>query len=76
MRLLVFLLLIAIVAVIIVRLVKGATASPPSAGDDRPRAANPQLVRCASCGAFVPRADALPSPDGFRCSDPACRANA
>jgi uncharacterized protein len=30
------------------------------------------MVRCAECGVFLPKADALPSPKGFRCSDPAC----
>jgi uncharacterized protein len=30
------------------------------------------MVRCAECGVFLPKADALPSPKGFRCGDPAC----
>ena len=30
------------------------------------------MVRCTECGTFVPKTDALPSPTGFRCSDPAC----
>ena len=32
------------------------------------------MVRCVSCGVFLPKADALPSPQGFRCGDPACSA--
>lgn len=30
------------------------------------------MVRCVSCGVFLPKSDALPSPQGFRCGDPAC----
>ena len=30
------------------------------------------MVRCTECGVFLPKAEALPSPQGFRCSDPAC----
>jgi len=30
------------------------------------------MVRCTRCGVFLPRADALPSPNGFTCGDPAC----
>jgi len=30
------------------------------------------MVRCADCGVYLPRADALPSPQGFGCGDPNC----
>jgi uncharacterized protein len=30
------------------------------------------MVRCARCGVFVPRADALPGPAGPTCRDAAC----
>jgi uncharacterized protein len=30
------------------------------------------MVRCADCGVYLPRADALPSPKGFGCGDPNC----
>ena len=30
------------------------------------------MVRCAECGVYLPKADALPSPKGFRCGDPKC----
>jgi len=30
------------------------------------------MVRCARCGVFLPRADARPAGDGFRCGDPGC----
>jgi len=37
-------------------------------------AANDTMVRCASCGVYLPRADALPSGTGYLCGDPACSA--
>jgi uncharacterized protein len=37
-------------------------APPPSAA----------MVRCAECGVFLPKAEALPSPRGYRCGDPRC----
>jgi uncharacterized protein len=30
------------------------------------------MVRCARCGVFLPRADALPAPGGFTCGDARC----
>jgi hypothetical protein len=30
------------------------------------------MVRCANCGVFLPRADAVKSPDGYRCREPGC----
>lgn len=30
------------------------------------------MVRCAACGVFLPKADALVSAEGFRCGDPNC----
>lgn len=30
------------------------------------------MVRCANCGVFLPKADALVSAEGFRCGDPSC----
>jgi hypothetical protein len=74
LRLLVLVAIVVLIAVIVVRLVKGFLA--PRAGGDDAAAEAPEakLVRCVRCGSFVPRADALPGPDGFRCSDPKCRA--
>ena len=62
--------------IILVKLFKGTRAAPPRAGGEaeKPHADEAKLVRCASCGAFVPRGEALPSPDGFRCGAPSCRA--
>jgi uncharacterized protein len=30
------------------------------------------MVRCASCGVFLPKSDALPAPGGYRCGEPGC----
>lgn len=30
------------------------------------------MVRCARCGTFLPKPEATPTADGFRCTDPAC----
>lgn len=30
------------------------------------------MVRCANCGVYLPRADALPAAGGYLCGDPAC----
>jgi hypothetical protein len=30
------------------------------------------MVRCQDCGVFLPRADAIASPDGFRCAGADC----
>jgi uncharacterized protein len=42
----------------------------------KPRESDPPpsgpMVRCADCGVFLPKADALPSPRGFGCGDPRC----
>ena len=29
-------------------------------------------VRCVQCGMFVPKADAMPVPTGYRCAGPGC----
>jgi len=30
------------------------------------------MVRCANCGVYLPRADALPAAGGYLCGDPGC----
>ena len=30
------------------------------------------MVRCARCGVYLPRNDAIPGPAGLTCGDPAC----
>ena len=31
------------------------------------------MVRCASCGVYLPREDAIEGPNGLTCGEPACR---
>jgi len=59
------------VVLFVVRLIGSAQAkkrrereAPPAQGAD--------MVRCAKCGTFVPRADAIQAPGGFRCRDGTC----
>jgi hypothetical protein len=77
LRLLVLIALLALVAVIVVKLVKGirqAGAGPERAERREPPAVeDANLVRCGNCGAYVPRVEALPAPDGYRCAEPRCR---
>ena len=74
-RLLVLLTIVVLAVFIVMRLVKLFAATRPTsqAGDETSGAAEAKLVKCVRCGAFVPRTDALPAPDGFLCSDPKCR---
>ncbi len=40
--------------------------------DERSRLAAP-MVRCSSCGVFLPRTEARAIGTGWRCNDPACK---
>jgi uncharacterized protein len=46
--------------------------NPKAEPAPKDRATAGSMVRCADCGAFLPKADALPSPQGFACGDPKC----
>jgi hypothetical protein len=35
-------------------------------------AAAASMVKCVQCGVFLPQPDARMTPEGYRCSDPAC----
>jgi hypothetical protein len=43
-----------------------------AAGDTRK--ADDTMVRCSSCGVYLPRANALPATGGYLCGDPGCMA--
>lgn len=68
-RLLVIVAIVAVVAFLVARVLK--QVKRPSTGRDPESApgqeAQARLVRCAQCGAFVPKSDAVAIPDGFRC---------
>jgi hypothetical protein len=65
------LLLVAIVIVValLVRKLMVARRGPAPRADGAPPSDTPEakLVRCAQCGAFVPKADTVPVDNGFRC---------
>ena len=61
---------------LVVRLINVAKAKERrKAPPPEPRKAIPTSepsVRCASCGVFLPKSDAVAVPTGYRCQDPAC----
>ncbi len=69
---LVLLIAIIVVVVLIVRgfVRKAASARQAEAGKPaEEQAQEAKLVRCVECGAFVPKGEALPVPNGFRCGN-------
>jgi len=54
-----------------VRLVGAAQAKKRREREEQHGAAGP-MVRCATCGVFLPRTDAVRIGETFRCNDPAC----
>jgi len=78
LRLFVLLAILALVALIVFKLVKGIRGSATGGADASSREApktldDGKLVRCTSCGAFVPREEALAVTEGYRCGEPRCR---
>ncbi len=41
-------------------------------GPPRNKPGTQAMVRCASCGVFLPQADASAAGDGYHCADPTC----
>jgi uncharacterized protein len=68
---LVFWIVVALVVLFAVRLLNAAQARKRRERDAAHGVAGP-MVRCANCGVFLPRADAVKSPDGYRCREPGC----
>ena len=68
-RLILLLAIIVVVALLVRRALKGP--KPAGSGQDASgsadRASEAKLVRCVECGAFVPKAEAVAVPNGFRC---------
>ena len=68
----VFWLVVVFVALFAVRIANaGKARRRAQAAADAAPAALP-MVRCGQCGVYLPRADALPDSDGFRCGDGGC----
>ena len=71
----IFWIVVVFVVLFVLRLVNIAKSRRAEGG--RERAADERkpagaMVRCTQCGIFLPKADAVPSAQGFRCGDPDC----
>jgi hypothetical protein len=64
----VFWLVVVFVALFALRIVNAAKARGRNSGA-RPAPGGVPTVRCGECGVFLPRAEAIPAGDGFRCSE-------
>lgn len=70
---LIFWLVIVFGVLFALRLVSAAKVKAARKGEAVGRAAGAEtMVRCQECGVFLPRADALAVPDGYRCPDGNC----
>ena len=70
----IFWIVVVFVALFVMRLVNIAK-SRRSEGERRAaegKKATGAMVRCSECGIFLPKGEALATPQGFRCSDPGC----
>ena len=67
----IFWVVLAFVVLFAIRLYSSAQAKKRRDADAAKGIGGP-MVRCANCGVFLPRADALQARDGFRCREPAC----
>lgn len=75
-KLLLLVAIIIVVALLVRRALKFGSAAKDSAAADPGPTAPPRdakLVRCVACGAFVPKSEALPVPEGFRCAGAGCK---
>jgi hypothetical protein len=71
----IFWLVVIFAVMFVLRLVNSAKARRRQAqngSQSRNAPSTAAMVRCVRCGVFLPRADALPSPNGFTCGDEAC----
>ena len=68
----VFWIVVVFVVLFALRLWNSAQARRRGAGKAPGDAAPEAMVKCVACGVFLPRADALPAPGGYRCTDPKC----
>jgi hypothetical protein len=64
----VFWLVVVFVALFALRIVNAAKARERRGGA-APAQGGVPTVRCRDCGVFLPRAEAVPAGDGFRCGD-------
>ena len=67
----VFWIIVVFVVLFAIRLVGAAQAKKRRERDAQQGAAGP-MVRCATCGVFLPRTEAVRIGETFRCNDPTC----
>jgi hypothetical protein len=65
----IFWLVVVFIILLVLRLVNAAKARRRS--DTAPKPAD-DMVRCVSCGTYVPRAEAKPGPAGLTCGERKC----
>jgi hypothetical protein len=68
----VFWLVVIFGALFVLRLVNASKARRRAGGASAPAAPGVPMVQCRECGVFLPRGEALPTADGFRCNDGVC----
>jgi uncharacterized protein len=66
----IFWLVVVFVALTVLRIANAAKARRGQGTGSRPAAL--PMVRCGQCGVYLPRADAVPASDGFRCGGGGC----
>jgi hypothetical protein len=72
---LIFWIVVVFVVMFGLRLYNVAAAKRRARESGSAKAAGPRadtMVRCTSCGVYLPRNDALPVPGGYVCGDPGC----
>ncbi|MEO8849913.1 MAG: PP0621 family protein [Casimicrobiaceae bacterium] len=67
----VFWLVVIFGALFVLRIVNASKLRRSRKGNDAPSAALP-MVQCRQCRVYLPRAEAQPVADGFRCADGGC----
>ena len=70
----IFWLVVIFAALLVLRLVNVANSRARKRNAQGPRAGakDGAMIRCVSCGVYLPSAEALPGPHGPLCGDPQC----
>jgi hypothetical protein len=68
----IFWLVVIFVVLLVLRLVNVANSRPREGAGHPPKAKDTATIRCANCGVYLPRADAIDGPRGPVCGDPQC----
>jgi len=68
----VFWLVVVFGALFVLRIVNANKARQRANAARNAAPAGVPMVQCRECGVFIPRGEALPAADGFRCGDGSC----